>query len=455
MRRFFLAFAVLIHAASAAPPNRTAHAPPPQTNMFTFALTGGVSSAQNAFSGKTPQTTLGVVPLETSAYAIRVGFCNPFNYPVVITSAAAYPSTTYSLAANVDANQANVAVVPTGGGSSLESKLYFTFGGADDPRVNDGSYGTTRGITIQGANTTSPNYSCVIQWTDWAPFQSLARTDGGSQTLAFIYVTFGGTGSYTYTMPGNAAGYFNANNAQGRKVMFALDSAWGTDHTDAPASAFWQQGGAQAQNAAFYAVQYMSLNYGNQILVVGDSLSVAPTNDNMSPSLWRAAMSMSTPTSPIGFASVAWGGQAFLGYGETARLNLSSIKPTVYAAQAISRNDAFTTAGQLELLGKHANLYTLANRAWGTRLIWQQPGGEPSADGNGTQTGAFSTIYSLMKSLTNTPFVPFIDCMSVIGNPAAPWDYLTGYSDDNTHPNTAGAAACVPLATSALQGVLY
>jgi hypothetical protein len=50
--------------------------------------------------------------------------------------------------------------------------------------------------------------------------------------------------------------------------------------------------------------------------------------------------------------------------------------------------------------------------------------------------------------------VPVIDGPAVLGPREAPWNYLPGLSDDNTHPNFAGAERVVPLAHVALSQVI-
>ena len=421
-----------------------------KTNRFTMAWVGGVNPSQNTWSGLTPVTLMGAVPLETTAYAIRVGWCNPFSYDITINSVSAYPSSNYSAAGTVDANGI-ATVAPQGGAPG--SKLYFAAKGADSSQINDGSLGTTRSFVVKGSNTTLPNSNCVLQWTDWAPFTTIARDDGGTQPLAFIYVTIGGTGSIDYSMS-NSGGVFSAGgNTQGRRIMFAAAWTRGTDYADNPSGTSWAQGGGGSQSSPFYAVQYLSHNTGDQILITGDSWSVSPTNDSITSPIWRAAMARSTPTNPIGVANLAWGANAFGAYGPFAQMNLMAIRPTIYVPQGISRNDGMTTAMLQELFGKHLALYDWMRTAFGSRIIWNLPGAAQFVDGNSVQIAAWTDARTRLLSIGALPDVGYIDCPSLIAQ-SNTYDYLVGYSDDGVHPNVTAAAACKPLADAALAKVL-
>ena len=41
----------------------------------------------------------------------------------------------------------------------------------------------------------------------------------------------------------------------------------------------------------------------------------------------------------------------------------------------------------------------------------------------------------------------------MIGDPTKPWNYISGYSDDGTHPNSAAVEVMIPLARVAIQSV--
>jgi hypothetical protein len=58
-----------------------------------------------------------------------------------------------------------------------------------------------------------------------------------------------------------------------------------------------------------------------------------------------------------------------------------------------------------------------------------------------------------LKALAATG-VPVIDGPAVLGPEEAPWNYLPGLSDDNTHINFAGAERVAPLARAALTEVI-
>ncbi len=423
----------------------------PKTNLFTFAPTGGVGMIQTPYTGSTPVTTLNIVPFEAPPHAVRVGFCNPFNVAMTIASASVYPSSNYSNAATVDANAANVTVVPGGGGSG--NPLYFAFRGADDPRVNDGSYGTTRAFTLPGDATNTGNVArpCAIQWTDWGPFSPVARDDGGVQPLGFIYVTVGGSGgTHTYGALNMNGVFSGAAYNRGRKILCAISWNKGIDYADNPTGTGWAQGPGAGQRCPYVAVQYLTMARGTQIVVTGDSLSNGPTEDGISSSVWRAAMDLSTPAAPISVASLAWGSANFSVFGETARWNLRAIRPGIFITQALSRTEGGSLQAADTFLGKNETLAAYAFATFGTRHIISQMGGEPSYTGDSAAIAAFNNVLARVRALSTVPETPFIDCLAAIAQPASPWLYLPGMSNDNTHPNAVAAEACVGTGSDGL-----
>jgi hypothetical protein len=394
-------------------------------------------------------TYLVIVPLETMCSAVRVGFGNPFSVDVSIASASAWPSSSYSDAdlpqATGDPGGSNLQVVPTGNG--VEAKLYFSFRGRDDARINDGRFGSTRSIVIHGNPTNRANVPAPFRiiWSDRTPITLLPRSDGGKQPLLFVYVTLAQGSGFTSNY--FDWGRYNNNSAANQGRLYWWGQAWnrGHDYSDTPTATGFKN---YPQNPVFL-LECDSRTPGYEILISGDSLSASPTNDAFSSPIYRAAMARSRPTRPYAVTSFAWSSTPSSVYLRLLSTNLSTIKPSVLLGQAISRNDGSSQAALEHLSSVQRTLYNLVQSRTGARLIWNIAGGEPSWDNLPVGISRFAAIRDgLLKS-----GAPIIDAPSVTAPAGRPWDYEPGCSDDNTHLNYNGVERIVPLAARALDSV--
>ena len=398
---------------------------------------------------------------ESPPTAIRIGFANPFNLTTRIASCSVWSSSSWS---DCDLEYArpssDLSIFPTGG--AVERKFYFAFGGSDNSQVNNGAGGfaTTRSFVlppnVAGGVNAAAGYT--MRWTDWAPAPAaLTRIDGGVQPIYFFYVTLAEGGASTVSSPSNSslAHYNSAAVASQGRFMYAA-RAWttGTDYADNPRGTRWTGNG---RRMPIVAIQYIPQKPGVQIALNGDSLTCAPTPDAMSSPLLRAAMSLSTPALPFEVANMGWWGTPSRVYIPVLRNNAEAIKPSIFVPQLISRNDGSTSVAMREVIRKHLISLDSLQRNGATRcqLIWNSCGCEPSYDRNSDATSCFVAIRNAMNAAAAAGGPPVIDAPSVVGNvPSAPWDYLLGMSDDNSHPNYMGAAAITPLALAALKQVL-
>ena len=424
----------------------------PRRNRFTQTMGAGL--AQRGSQGT--ETWLTIVPIEAPCYAVRIGLGNCYNQTMPLSKASVYPSDSYSvLTASSNAGLTDTvkstqyAVVPTGGAPG--SPLFWDNAGADVATLNEA--GTTRAFTLPAvtANTSNLNQAFTIQWSDWTPCTSIARADGGVQPLLFVYVTLTGTfasNNGIFEVMNGLTTHRNRYHWQGQ--------AWatGTDFADNPT-------GTGFKSSAFsplFAIQYLTMVDGVQVVINGDSLSAAPTTDNFSTPLHRASWDLSTPTAPIAVANLAWGGTSSTVYAPLLASNIAAMQPSVVAYQPISRNgpEASSAAGFQMLFAKNMLAASVYGQAYGSRILLNQSGLEPSFDGNSTATTGFVDMRNRALAAAASSDVPFIDAASVIGNVAgaAPWDYLATYSDDNTHPNDVGAEAITPLARTALRQLI-
>ena len=423
--------------------------------QLTKTLGSGLIARPQLFrvDGSLPVTMLYIVPIEAPCHAIRIGVANPFNLDMIISKASIFPSDSYSNAQRTDEGGTRTAIRPTG--SEDGSPIYWSNHGAGLGMRDNGTAGRS---VVLPANTLNPRnlpWPVEIRWSDFSPCRSLARADGGRQPLLFIYVTVGSTGfaSATANFP-----LFNRNLAANRGRRHYILQAWtmGRDFADNPTGTDWRWLG-RGNFGPLWAVQYLTDHPGIQVVISGDSLSAAPPEDNFSTPLHRASWDLSTPRFPIEVSSMAWGGTASRVYEVMLRKNAPALLPDIVAYQPLSRNDGFNVDAMQTLLAKATTDAAAFSREYGSKIIWNIAGCEPSADGRDVAIMAFNEMRSRLQALAAADGTPLIDAPAVVGNirDGSPWNYIPGYSDDNTHPNYAAAEAIVPQAREALRQLIF
>jgi hypothetical protein len=140
------------------------------------------------------------------------------------------------------------------------------------------------------------------------------------------------------------------------------------------------------------------------------------------------------------------------------RRNFSAILPSVMAYQPISRNDpGELAAGRLQALLAAALLHASgAGADAGCRMLLNIPGLIPAASANPIQSAGFADMRDRLLALSRDCGIPVIDAAAAFGDidGQQPWRYLPGYSNDDSHPNTAAAEALVPQAVAALRSLI-
>lgn len=438
---------------------------PPKRNRLTKTLGSGISANSGLIAAT--QTFLLIVPIEAPCVAARIGILHPYNYTQQVLSASIYPSSNYHNSAqlNLQANS-NVVVNPQGGaaGTRLYWDAAFASGtgaaGSDQPGIN--LAGTHRSFTFPATASNSGNVplGAPIWWSDFGQVTSIPRDDGGVQHLLFVYVTFAAGGMSYRTVQW---GQFNGKPAyRGRDHHSFWAHNNGVDYADNPTAAAWGcVGGYTGTDGVsygldwtpLYAVQYVTPTAGIQVAAMGDSIPAAPTTDGFSSAIQRSCWDLSTPANPIEYASLAWGGTTQSVYLPLSTLNMNAIQPSLFGIQGVSRNDL--TSSFEPVLAQ--NLATLAPYvgSLGMRLFSHMLGAEPSFDGNAPVDAAYVEMYFRLQALAAAGSLPLLDGLQAIANQnGAPWDYLPGFSDDNTHPNAVGSEASVPAVKAALLGLL-
>jgi hypothetical protein len=427
----------------------------PRRNRLTKTLGSGLIARPDFPGDLAPLTFLHVIPIEAPCYAVRLGFANCFGQAMSISKASVYPSDSYGVLADDDSAALKEAkptnpyrVVPTGGASSCP--VYFDHAGADVGTV-DGA-GGERSCVLAGddMNTENKPWDFTIQWSDFVPCVSIPRADGGTQHLLFVYVTVS-----SFSMAQGSTAFFAETNAdrmahRGRHFWVGRASHPRVDYADNPAGTTFRSLPA----APLHAIQYLTPSLGIQGVLNGESLTAAPTNDRFSTPLHRAAWDLSTPDLPIEIASMAWGAAGHAGYEVMLRNNMAALRGSFVAYQPISRNDAFTTAGQQLLLAKALANVDAFRTSYGSAAIWNIAGCMPAVGDIARRVHAFTDMRARLQALALSSGMPLIDGPALIGQTDCPWLYREGMSDDGDHPNFAAAEAVVPMARAALRQVI-
>jgi hypothetical protein len=235
---------------------------------------------------------------------------------------------------------------------------------------------------------------------------------------------------------------------RGRFTYRGVAGTGGADWADNPGGTGWKD--ADNLFGPLFCLQYLTANRGIQLVLNGDSLVTTPTNDNYSTPLLRAAWDLSTPALPIEVANMAWSATSWAVYGNLLLKNMAALHPSVIAYQPLSRNDGPGAATLQLLLARALAVAEQARDQFGATMMFNSAGCEPSWDGNVMAIAGFVDLRARLQAIARASGVPLIDGPAVLGQPNAPWNYRPGVSDDNTHPNFAGAELVVPLARAAL-----
>jgi hypothetical protein len=91
---------------------------------------------------------------------------------------------------------------------------------------------------------------------------------------------------------------------------------------------------------------------------------------------------------------------------------------------------------------------------YGTRLVLNSPGCQPSFDDYPKAIAAFNDMLARLRDIGAQGVIPHIDGPSLLGQFDAPWRYIPGVSDDNLHFNSTGAELQVPLVTAVMRRLI-
>jgi hypothetical protein len=303
-----------------------------RTNTLTCNLFGRLT----AYSPGADYTCNVQMELMAGFLGIRIGIPN--------ISANAVPNVKCAISAGTgfNASAAAIDVVPAGG-----SLVNLTFGGAASvtltPRVS----------------TNVPSFT----WSDLVPLKSLARADGG--TLPTITVRAEYPSGSDVSVPQN--GSYNWRGASSKRQMRSSTQAVLGVTTPS----------AYTSNVCvdlftmIPAVQYVTLNEGQQVLSTGDSIEEGyGTGQYSLGAVGRACLLLSTPANPIEHFNAGQSGQAPLVYSQCISAYTPQINPTAVIYSPYSINDV--PAGGMNAAA-FSNLYTGLNRVLAAKLTSNQP----------------------------------------------------------------------------------
>jgi hypothetical protein len=350
-------------------------------------------------------------------------------------------------AANGAANTTGLG--PTGGAPA--SRITFDNAGRDVSALNEAGSQRSFAMPISSSNIRNDPQGFTIQWSDFALCTSVPPTDGGRRHLLFVYVTISSV-SISSEISHFRIANLDPIALRQRFTYRAVAWAGGNDWTDNPRGVGWKDAGNLF--GPLFCLQYLTANPGIQVVLSGDSLATSPTNDQFSTPLHRAAWDLSSPTLPIEVANLAWGGTSWSVYGVLLQNNIAALNPSIVAYQPLSRNDGPGSARLHLLLARSLLMAERIKELCGATAIYNSAGCEPSWNGNDDAAIGFVDLRSRLRELSEISGAPLIDGPAVLGDPVAPWNYLPGLSDDNTHPNYAGAEKVVPLAHAALSKLI-
>ena len=203
----------------------------------------------------------------------------------------------------------------------------------------------------------------------------------------------------------------------------------------------------------------MSLVPGVQGIVSGDSLMAGPAGAGatFAGAAIRAAYDLSTLSRPVCIAHMACGGANSTVYHQSLLSNIAAIKPGFLVLQPLSRNDGMTDAALRALFNKLAETADMARSRFGTGTLYQGAYPIPSVDprnaGTVAQVDAWQRVRANLAILSESGTMVY-DSASVISDPATPWLYRAGCSDDNTHPNDGGTELVTPLVRKLLEQLI-
>lgn len=303
-----------------------------RTNTLTCNLFGRLT----AYSPGADYTCNVQMELMTGYLGIRIGIPN--------ISANAVPNVKCAISAGTgfNASAAAIDVIPAGG-----TLINLTFGGAAS-------------VTLAArVSTNVPSFT----WSDLIPVKSLARADGG--VLPVITVRAEYPSGSDVSVPQN--GSYNWRGASSKRQMRSSTQA--VLGVTTPST--YTSNVCVDLFTMIPAVQYVTLNQGQQGLGTGDSIFEGyGTGQYSLGAVGRACLLLSTPANPIEFFNAGQSGQAPLVYSQCITAYTPQINPTFVIYSPYSINDV--PAGGMNATA-YSNLYTGLNRVMAAKLTSNQP----------------------------------------------------------------------------------
>jgi hypothetical protein len=287
---------------------------------------GGVTGSGNV-------TYSTIVAAESPPVAVRLVFYNHTSAPITLGAASFSPTASV-----------NDYVNPVDTAGNFLTPVAF--------KTNDFTNGIpldTRGPSLGGTNTTlnipaaqaypGNNLAANIPgvgFTDWMPYTSLNRKDGGSLPL-LIFRTWSASGVPLPNI-GQSGGLDFNNVDQGR--LFRTFIRAGSNTTLIPNQAGFV---ANSQAIPHVVVEFLYKNQGVNYLHIGDSLfQGATTTGSANNAGHQLSAELSTQARPITFQNWGVAGQNALSLWANVRKHIIESKPQIVVFPAYTPNDGHT-----------------------------------------------------------------------------------------------------------------
>ena len=453
-------------------------------------ISGGVATYSTDASGNVTglMSSNGVIPINaalnnvgTRAWGLGAPTSNTFNAVTGASPTSGQFMTfgaTFEVATEYDA----VRVIMMGASASTIAVNSVTIAPCTDistttAQINNAGFSTPTQFLFNGSSTVTVPIGTVtapaLVMSDWLPYSSTSRTDGGTMPLVSVRAAVTASASAGAT----PFTYFNKQTGTdwntGIGKFYGIMSGTVGDFTNTSVFA-----GAYATGVSVvFGVQYRSRRGVMSTLWVGDSITASTsvlTTRQMRGFPVQSCQNVSTDTRPVEFAVAGFSGTQIPAWrtflealyagptgGTTgftsATTNLQALSPTHLVINSWSTNLALVTVTQAVI---NTMIQEVSRMVYGARqngiipVLWT---GIPKGNGVPYYDGTDITLRQpyLVQSLTYGYFSANFG-NAVTNVPAGSGQlqyYISGLTPDGTHPNDAGDTLITVPATQLISQV--
>jgi hypothetical protein len=381
----------------------------------------------SATSGQTWRTLLA---LETEIEAVRFGI--PYDQQAACQVIGSFAPTAKPGISPVDGSNNPVAWTQiTWNNGGLDVDYWQQLQAAPAPAPNAGPFSLIQTPVLETASGGPYNGKQAITWSDWMPFDTMVRSDGGSFPLMLYQFYVTGT---PRPSPSPDASFDNING--GRLMRSYVNTG---DCVTTPAN--FTSTTLVTQTIA-PIVQFITRKRGVTVMMVADSVGEGyTTNNNCNNFAAQAVRALSSPQLPLFHLNGGFWGMGYPDYFWNAHNILAASKPEVVVIQAMSRNkgnQVFTNydsvADQMQVFRNALLLAQRVKEYGGVPVLFTLYG--ESSETAQTDAIRVQVLQMIEKAAASGILVVNTDpLLSVGSNPAT---INPGYTYDNLHPSDLG-----------------